>query len=213
MRENPVILISSCVRDRRNGFQQAIRDTWGKSPAIPYRFFLGDVEAEEGDEVSLPCPDNYFSLPQKTKLSLEWALENDYSHAFRCFTDTFIDTIRLRASAYAEGDYIGNPFQHGTKGFFMHGGPGYWLSRRAAEIVVGSELSMSEQLEDQWVGRCLIDTEVTVKVDYRYSMGRSYCYYQLPVLPDNEVISEHLSKNRDKYEKWQMYKSFYASFK
>lgn len=199
------------MRDRKNGNQQAIRDTWAKSPAIPYRFFLGDVDAENVDEVSLPCPDNYFSLPMKTKMSLEWALKEGYTHTFRCFTDTFIDTLRLRNSAFAEADYIGNPFQHGTKGFFMHGGPGYWLSRRASELVVSKELN-GATLEDQWVGLSLIDTDVTIKCDYRYSMGLSYVYRQLSVLPDNDIISEHLSKHRENYDKQQMYQAFYRSF-
>ena len=186
---------------------------WAKSPHIPVRFFIGDSDPTEADEIALDCPDNYFSLPQKTKLSLEWALKQDYTHYFRAFTDTFIDTARLRASHFAEADYAGNPFQHGTRGFFMHGGPGYWLSRRAAELVCAAELSITEQLEDQWVGRCLVDTDVTVKCDYRYSMGLSYVYRQLPVRPDNDVISEHLSLKRDAYTKDLMYRAYYRSYK
>ena len=49
--------VTSCVRDARNGTNQAVRDTWlqdvEKYPDVEYRFFLGDGTPTGEDETPL----------------------------------------------------------------------------------------------------------------------------------------------------------------
>jgi hypothetical protein len=194
----PVILISSCVKDRKNGNNDAIRQTWGKASVIPYKFFIGDMDPIEDDEVGLPgCPDNYFSLPQKTQESLAWAIRGGYTHMFRAFTDTYIDTGRLLHSGFERAAYIGNPCGFYAD-LFMHGGPGYWLSAAAAQHVVMSDV-VGQKLEDYWVGKLMQAHKIYTAFDFRYSMGNSYDRREGRSLLENDIISEHLSDSGNKY--------------
>jgi len=201
----PVILVSSCVRDRKNGSQQAIRDTWGADSKIPYFFFLGDTAPEAPDEVELDCPDNYFSLPQKTQLSLKWALDRGYTQMIRAFTDTYIDTQRLVETCYGRDDYVGNLCTQ-VGWTFINGGPGYILSRKCAKVVVDSDIG-NWQLEDQWVGWLMSHNKIEPIHDPRFSMGRSYTHREPFPLPDNDVITAHLSSQRGVYDKYLMYRT------
>jgi hypothetical protein len=49
-----LIAITSCRRDARNGFNQALRDTWlkdiNKYPGVDYKFFMGDGTPTADDE-------------------------------------------------------------------------------------------------------------------------------------------------------------------
>lgn len=207
MKSKPIILISSCRRDQENGNNQAIRDTWGHRSVIPYRFFVGDVPPVADDEICLDyCPDGYFSLPCKTWGSLKWAFENGYTHYFRAFTDTYIDTERLLASGWEAHDYYGNPCGF-YRDLFMHGGPGYWLGLRAAQIIInqGYEKALGEKFEDYWVGKLMMEHQVPPAYDFRLSMGSSYSRREPMVLPTNDIISEHLSDSGNKYDKMSMY--------
>ena len=201
----PIILISSCVRDRDNGNQQAIRDTWGATPVIPYRFFLGDTEPISADEVGLFCPDNYFSLPAKTQESLKWALERGYTHMIRAFTDTYIDTQRLDMAQFGLLDYVGN-MCYSHKFEFIHGGPGYVLSARAAQLVVDADVG-TWALEDQWVGWLMIQNGIEGFHDPRFSMGRSYLHKEPFPTPANDILSVHLSSQRGQYDKYLMHRT------
>lgn len=201
----PIILISSCAKDQsvEVGNNQAIRDTWGRTAVIPYKFFLGDFGYSGGDIVDLDCPDNYFSLPWKTKLSLEWALREGYTHFFRAFTDTYIDTFRLSKSDFERYSYVGNPCGFWQTGF-MHGGPGYWLDQEAAQLVVNQDCR-KQRLEDYWVGRVVARHGLNVQNDFRYSMGTSYGRREAQISCKNDIISEHLSSRSGKYDKSMMY--------
>ena len=200
----PIILISSCKRDQENGNNQAIRNTWGAHSVIPYRFFVGDTSPEHDDEIMLDCPDNYFSLPMKTQLSLRWAMLEGYTHFFRAFTDTFIDTERLAKSGFEEHLYSGNPCGF-WRDLFHHGGPGYWLNLNAAQLVITQPHAHAEKLEDYWVGMLMQKYGVPPHHDFRYSMGLSYGRRERPSLPDNDIISEHLSDSGNKYDNKTMY--------
>lgn len=214
----PIILISSCNRDRRNGHNQAVRDCWAHFSPIPYKFFLGDLEPERDDEVGLPwCPDNYFSLTQKTQESLRWALDQGYDWFFRAFTDTFIDTVRLASFAqeipHITCDYIGNT-SFSPRILFCHGGPGYWLSRRAAELVVQAPRQGEfEKMEDQFVGEVMMKHSIKPIVETRFSMGQSYGMCEPAVLPHNDIITCHLSNWCNKYVNEWMYQAYFWRYR
>lgn len=210
MDAKPIILVSSCVRDRHNGHNQAIRDCWGYESRIPYKFCIGDMEPEHDDEINVDCPDNYFSLAYKTQASLKWALEQGYTHMFRAFTDTFIDTERLRTFDYTQADYIGNT-SYSPRLLFCHGGPGYWLSARAAQIVVDVDLSKNQywNMEDQFVGEMMGLFDIRPLICNQFSMGQSYGLCEPMVLPYNSVITCHLSNASNKYDNGWMYQAYF----
>lgn len=190
----PVILVSSCASDIRKGYNQAIRETWGKVSLIPIFFFIGYTDdALATDEIMVEAPDNYYSLPMKTALSVRWALNLGYTHFFRAFTDTYVDTGRLLRSGFENHEYVGNMCGFHVAGF-MHGGPGYWLGPQAGQIVA-NELPVHEKFEDQWVGKMMRRHNIGFVPDFRYSMGTSYDRRELPSLPTNDIISEHLSNS------------------
>lgn len=157
-----LIAVSSCERDAQNGNNQAMRNTWIREMArvegFDYKIFYGAGDrALLADEVRLDVGDDYKSLPYKTRESLRWALDHGYSYVFRAFTDTCINPHRLRTSGYTRFDYLGcfpggYAAEPDAKGHFCYasGGPGYFLSRRAAEAAIAEE--PDHWAEDLWIG-------------------------------------------------------------
>ena len=76
----------------------------------------------------------------------------------------------------------------------MHGGPGYWLGPLAMQIV-GNEFPQHARFEDQFVGRLMMQHNIAFTPDFRYSLGQSYHHRESPCLPENDIISEHLSNS------------------
>lgn len=209
----PIILISSCKRDVENGYNQSIRDTWGADSPIDFKFFLGHGNViQNPDEVLLNVPDDYGSLTAKTQASVQWALDNGYTHCFRSFTDTYIDPSRLLKSGFEKHHYIGNCFNCPGEPF-CHGGPGYWLGPQAMPYVAKAVITATDNCEDQWVGHVLKTAYIEPVHDDRYSMGLSYNRHERRISDDNAVISEHLSLQRGEYHKRWMYESYTRRFK
>jgi hypothetical protein len=201
---NPVILVSSCKKDADSGNNQAIRQSWGKNSAIPYFFILGEGNAASADEIVFPVKDDYLSLPHKTKEGHRWARENGYDWIFQCFTDTYVDTERLAKSGFESGHFVGNkgawpPHARERAGLeFCHGGPGYWLSPKASDLIISADIGR-ETLEDQWVAAVMKANNILILDDKRYSMGTTYNFREPVPMPNNNVISCHLSDSGHKY--------------
>lgn len=169
-----LVAVASCVRDCQNGYNDAIRETWGKdcAPAgLELRFFAGGgVGRTAQDEVGLDCPDGYLDLPWKTKAILQWALREGFDFIFKVDTDTFAVPDRLARSGFQHTDYTGSfNGQIGARVIYQRrcwswasGGSGYWLSRRAAEVIVAEAIGplaicpkLKYPCEDLWVGQVL----------------------------------------------------------
>jgi hypothetical protein len=194
------ILISSCRRYQANGFNQTVRDTWGKDSHVPYFFFVGDGALRGGpDEIQLNVPDGDLTL--QTKESLAWAVRNGFSHVFRAFPDTYVDTYRLLKSNWQDHIYTGNE-QYSGGYTFAHGGPGYVLGPKAIHILLDSPIEKHDlhKSEDQWVGHSLGLRGIVCHDDKRYSLSKSWAKDEADPLEDNELISAHLSNYAGKYE-------------
>lgn len=120
---------------------QAVRETWWKdinpfAPNVEAKFFYGNegADANEPDEVNLPCRDDYASLPTKTREICKYALANGFDFVFKCDDDTivYVDELVREILDY-RCDYGG--CEHAG---VATGGPGYILSRRAMKVVVDS---------------------------------------------------------------------------
>ena len=159
-----LLAVKSCEQDARSGFHQIIRNTWGRDVQGPdLKFFVGRGRMQlQPDEVRVDCQDDYMSLPQKTKAICRWTLERDCDFMFLCDTDTYVIPDRLLSSRFEHYDLTGHfngpigvpDAREGKYWAWISGGNGYWLSRRAAQIVADAP-DDGEWAEDRMVGQVL----------------------------------------------------------
>jgi len=172
--------IKSCEHDMLNGCHTAIRETWGKDFAactsgkdisVDVRFFIGGngTTPLNDDEIRLAVDDTLVGLPLKLRNMAEWAVTNGYDFAFFCDVDTFVKPDRLISCGFEGYDYFGyfgNGLPPGvlipnfcdrtgpiTAWTYASGGAGYFLSKRAAEVV--SKMVPANYAEDVAVGLAL----------------------------------------------------------
>lgn len=121
---NLIVCVKSCHRDRKAGFHDAIRETWGhdfKNRGIQVVFFLGHSAADyfqahpkndlanlQRDEVVVDAADDYMSLPHKTRGICQWAAPKIFRHLFLCDNDTFVNSAALLALPFEIFDYAGH---------------------------------------------------------------------------------------------------------
>jgi hypothetical protein len=169
-----LIAVKSCQRDR--SLHETIRQTWGFAmPAwVTLRFFMGGLTGTtKEDEIELDCPDDYRSLPNKTRAITRWFLDSQIdSHIFLCDNDTHITPGFLeldypnydyagRFNYWPTGAKMGTTFRYNDGQGNVHdpchawasGGFGYFLSRKAAKIV--TEMIPVSWAEDLSVGQVL----------------------------------------------------------
>jgi hypothetical protein len=203
-----LVAISSCERDMLNGNNQAMRETWLPRlvdfPEVDYKFFVGLCQTDcPEDTISLPVCDDYRSLPFKTRESCRWALQKGYDAVFRAFVDTCVHPHRLFAAFNREADYVGHfpggyspePDKQGHYAY-ASGGPGYWLSKRACEIVVRSE--PTHWAEDLWIGDLMGKHGILGVHEPRFFFKWNK--------PHPDTISVHLSRATDLYSKLWMFR-------
>lgn len=209
----PIILVNCCKKNRAAGCLNAIRETWAGRAEVPFMFFLGQgCEPFYGafDETILNVKDDYHGQSWKNREALRWALNKGYTNFFVCCDDTYIDTHKLNLAIPKE-DYVGNckgtphpPHIDGVEYDYCHGGPGYWLSEKAARLIVASDINtdlhINHRLCDQWIGEVMYQNGIVPVHDPRYSMGMSYGFDEAPVLNRNENISCHLSLGPGDYK-------------
>lgn len=207
----PIILIISCKKDKDAKNNQAVFDTWISEwvNQIPYKFILGCGNVREfEDEVVVNAPDDLSGVAEKLKQALIPFYRN-YSHFFICFPDTYVNVPRLLKSDFASGDYIGNFESHrnqssesGSGKYYAHGGCGYWVSNRLAQLLIQSEVNHPS--DDVWTGTVAAQNRVQMLQDSRYTeTGNGLCTV------NDGNITVHLSEfapNKE-YNKKQMYET------
>ena len=205
-----LIAVSTCERDAQNGCNAAMRQTWIREmprvEGFDYKIFYGRGDrALLPDEVRLEVGDDYKSLPYKTRESLRWALDHGYSYVFRAFTDTCINPYRLRTSSYTRFDYLGcfpggwSP-EPDSQGHYAYasGGPGYFLSKRAAEAAIAAE--PDHWAEDLWIG----DVMGRARIVGHHDPAFWYKWQRMAT----GAISVHLSRGTDNYNPQWMFQCF-----
>src|ERR1700722_15841442 len=101
-----LVAVKSCNQHRDLGHHNVIRETWGKS--LDVKFFLGGgMGKNEPDELRLDCPDDYHSLPLKTREICKWAMGKKVDHLFICDTDSYVIPSKLLTCGYEQYDYAG----------------------------------------------------------------------------------------------------------
>jgi len=149
----------------------ACRETWVKDfaayPNVDVRFFYGRGANRQPlpDEVFLDVPDDYKSLPYKTRGVCQWSGERQYDFIFKTDDDTFVWVDRLMKSGFEAYDYVGSASVHTPQNLYVTG-LGYWLSARAARLVAAAQ--PNNTLEDHWVGSVMRKARIIPKHDTRY---------------------------------------------
>jgi hypothetical protein len=139
-----MITVQTCERDRNNGREEAIRQTWVQD-CEDIIFYLGRPDQKEdyileGDTLFMKCPDDGENSFRKRLMFLKWSVNNiKDNYTFKCDCDTYVDPKRLMQIDLKGADYAGlfryptpnpEPFCH-----FADGGAGVFLSKKAAEIL------------------------------------------------------------------------------
>ena len=137
---------------------QALRDTWLKDVEkfkshVDYKFFYGEPHDREPleDEIFLKgVPDDYEHLPHKTIAICRYAKEHGYDMLFKCDDDTAVYVDRIIHEALSgHWDYAGY-----LNGKVATGGTGYWLSKRAINIIA-DKATPNHWAEDVTVSKVL----------------------------------------------------------
>lgn len=204
--------ITSCKRDEECGYNDTVRQTWfpDSNRIFETRFFVGlsDLPAKP-DTVMLGCPDDYNSLPYKTRAMAEWALLNGFDFMYKCDRDTYVVPGRLRALHFQPYDYYGHFPLHPVDGpitsppdpaghyVYASGGCGYILSRRAMEVLRATEVT--DWAEDRWVGDTLAKNKIMGYHDSRFWF-KPGAYTCSPYA----MIACHLSRGTGNYNPSEM---------
>jgi 2-polyprenyl-3-methyl-5-hydroxy-6-metoxy-1,4-benzoquinol methylase len=137
------------------------------------RFFLGGGYVTNQDEVILPCPDDYRSLPLKCKLMFQWALDQGYDYVFKTDDDVLVAPDRLLEAVPVGRDYVGR-LRGPARGLPAPycSGMGYWLSRKAMQARVDGA-DVDDFNEDLATGNILLRAGISGTHDHRYVVARS----------------------------------------
>lgn len=170
--------------------------TWGRSiredPDLDFVFLIGDptlaVPRRECDVLYVPCPDDYDSLPQKTRWFCVWLTElaeQQWDVAMKVDDDTYLQVDRLkpfleRAAADERVDVYG-----ADDGNHFHGGAGYTMNRDAA-AAIAEHVRDLQGLED-WKACAALHT-----AGLHWADEPRFCFdkKRLP-MPANEQITAH----------------------
>jgi hypothetical protein len=190
------VLSGKTYEDRR----KVCRDTWMadlKLANVPAFFLVGDHDEQStsDDTLYLNVPDDYGSLSWKTRAFCQFALDHyNFEYIFKCDDDTYVRANRLIAYDQKGEDYIGiDPTGEKT---FNSGGAGYFLSRKAAEIVA-RELTERVGAEDLFVGKLLRRHGVVRTQDTKFQAWKLKDNFPRP---DNEIITAHYRRGSDMTE-------------
>lgn len=168
-----LISVVTCHKFRERA--DACRNTWVREVrgGADVRFFVGidtrPIEEgnaygysttlpvkENGDEVMLPCDDEYDGLAVKVKMMFAWAVAQGYQRIFKLDDDAFVVPQRL-LSIGGTFDYVGNfRAANGKYPYDYASGFCYMLSDRAAKIVADRPyVPGDDTMEDRYVGNTL----------------------------------------------------------
>jgi hypothetical protein len=136
-------------------------------------------------------PEAWATLPQLSRSMCQGMLDRqDWDYIFKADDDTFI-AIRRWIEVDCNGrDYIGGWCKHQGE-TYAHGGGGYFLSRKAVQIVA-ENMTETEGMEDQLTGRHLRNHGIVYNSDSRYVGGGNTHVFR--PRPDNSLITVHTKR-------------------
>jgi len=193
----PRIIIGVLSHKEGKRRRRAVLSTWGQDaldhPDIDLVFLIGtgmkfSQPQREGHMLYLPCPDDYMSLPQKTRWFCIWALGwTNFRFLFKCDDDTYVNIDRLYECSKTLPDHH---FLYGCRGgrgtrANLQGGAGYYLTRKGT-AALAAFLDRPEGAEDRGA-RAAVELFGT---RFRYCPQLWYRPSIWPA-PDNDYITTH----------------------
>jgi hypothetical protein len=177
---NPKLLVGILACHHRAPHLQACRDTWiaEVKNQFDYKFFFGRGSHDiQFDEIFLESDDAYRGLACKVRAAIIWALENNYDSFFKLDDDTYTIPERLLKAVnddWGAYDFVGRkcgPTDRYHEHAYARGGTGYYLSRRAMEVIAKSAIPnpdiASEYAEDSFIGLRLKEAGIECTNDDR----------------------------------------------
>ncbi len=162
------ILIAIINCHGRENFAKTQRETWiPQLKGADYKFFLGPGTRDAlEDEVFLDCDDSYQGLPSKVRAVIRWSYEHGYDFVLKCDDDVILKPVELLNSEFKNFDFVGHENMDWGNvktpwGFC------YWLSRKAMQIVMHSELPPNNN-DEAWVATYLHHQNIRLRHDHRY---------------------------------------------
>ena len=152
-----LIAVYTCSRPKYQERLKTLQDTW-----IPLAAPYHDIRVFDG--ARLGVSDDYWSLPQKTKALCKYAIQHEYDYLLKVDDDTYVhpDKLSIPSADYTgiriKANDLGFPptfptMPKGTYPYDYASGGAYWLSRKAMEIIVATDIN--DWAEDRWVGQAL----------------------------------------------------------
>jgi len=158
---NVVIMAITAHHSSRTSYQQEFRERMKDSP-LPYFLVYGTAKSNDVcerlplvDELFFDVDDRREYMVLKDKALFQWAINNGYTHVFRCCDDTVLYPSRLNhwLPLLSQHDYAGTFCGHGNitdetgnSAIFairymdyMHGGVGMLLSKKAMERLIADK--------------------------------------------------------------------------
>lgn len=197
-----LIAIASCAEHLNRN--TAVLETWAsrdyfwQGDAFERRFNGVFIKLFTGRDLGVS--DDYKALPQKVKAICEYADVHEFDFLWKGDSDTFVWLDRLLTSGFERHDYCGwtggvvEPSKE-----YASGGAGYWLSRKAFEIVANAQLT-DDTCEDRWVGRVLYDAGIIVHRDTRYGTPQLFDTRPGNAFTDKTLLTYHPVSPKMMYE-------------
>ncbi|NBX69031.1 MAG: hypothetical protein EBR01_08740 [Proteobacteria bacterium] len=194
---------------------------------IAYYFFIGRPESKEekvGNVVYLNCDGSYEGLSQKILANLKYLEANyDYDYLFKIDDNSYFDAARLldlsrRLKAEYAGSQHNGPFltnyhlrkvknknfeknySEPWRGPYAHGGPGYFMSRKAVRALLRASDGLDprkEFYEDKFIGDSmrLLGFDLT-------NLGNDLCFYSKDTVTANVATIKCRTLNRLRLVIW-----------
>jgi hypothetical protein len=188
----PLVAIIGC--QARAHYLDAQRQTWVPTLLCDHQFFLGQeffVGLGQGsskqlfwekseDEVVLPVPDDYFSLPDKVQAAIQWALARSYDSLFVVDDDTYVNGANLASafSDFAKHDYAGR--QRPDSSYLS--GAAYYLGPQAMNALADARVPSTVKADlgfpafpylEGWIHHVLIKNELKIQADPRIKFSNA----------------------------------------
>jgi len=174
---------------------------------VDFKFLLGEGnEFQHADEWILPVNDTWDGVFEKDRASHQRILELGYPYVFHISLDCYPVVPRLLAAfENLQGrDYVGTKSGGGD----YLGEAGYWLSRRAMEIIAAAPAAPCSY-DDQRIGEILAAAGIRYHNTPEYASGDQQTYifpYQEPrIWCMNSQCSVHLGRGSGTFQpQWML---------
>ena len=190
----PLLIVHTWQPDAENGKNDMCRATylytWGRF--LEHRFVFDVTRKYESllpDEVKFDVPSGYMNTSLKTKMAIEWAYNQGYTHVIYAPTDCYIIVPRLlyKTQWHTEQGHHYWGF-HSYDEHHIGGGSAYTIDRTAMAAVLA--FGVYPDYEDRWVGSACKAAGLEAVHDEAYRSQEQPYYADAVTMHLSESIGE-----------------------